>query len=470
MTAPAYPCRFHHSNHPDHVHFICTNPNIKVSAGRDPWVSDRVCATCKFREADVVHNVSFHKSQNGTLKLSRAPISLPQCQELGRALRNDELAAKGYDVKSCQCEQKIRFCSVHDLCTTGSNNQNLASCENCTEHTALLPALAQIESKSGAYVRNKRDHAVILAHQLALRRFIKNIPAYPADLYSHHFQYKGRGIVIATGGKYWPPAYITLRMIRTVGCNLPVQMWYMGARGERDITFEKYCASWGPVEFIDANEVAKSHPCRILAGYEVKLFSVMNSPFEEVLFLGSDCYPVSNPEFLFELDGFKQTGAIFFPDLTENKDWLDWETVGISRFGQDAAWETGQYLINKRTAWRALQISRWLDDHSDYYYGVTGNGDTGTLRAGFAAAGHIVMMFNLAPKWRGFSFVHDGPGGQELFVHRVQNKFTLQPTSFYSRQPGNGPVRNDSLPLEDQAWFHYNNLVVQERIRKSIPA
>ena len=42
-------------------------------------------------------------------------------------------------------------------------------------------------------------------------------------------KYDGRGIVMVAGGaKYIACAYVNIRMLRANGCDLPVEMWYIG--------------------------------------------------------------------------------------------------------------------------------------------------------------------------------------------------------------------------------------------------
>src|ERR1035438_10861249 len=50
---------------------------------------------------------------------------------------------------------------------------------------------------------------------------------YPQD------RYHGRGIVIAAGGdRYLASLWVTVHAIRHVGCNLPIEVWYLGAKRE----------------------------------------------------------------------------------------------------------------------------------------------------------------------------------------------------------------------------------------------
>lgn len=279
----------------------------------------------------------------------------------------------------------------------------------------------------------------------------------------------GRGIVIAAGGKYWPSAYVTVHMIRRVGCTLPIQCWYLGRLGERDEWYEASLAGLG-VTFHDADDVRRRVPWRILNGFELKLFAVMNCPWREVLFLDADCYPVVDPTPLFEDPGYQQTGAIYWPDLPFTNDWTRWSFWGVAPFGPPCGIETGQYVVNKDAAWLALSLASWYDQHSDWCYSAGGAhgpggdyGDKGPHRIGWAQLRRPFQMFSHVPRWQDLSFVHVGPDQEPMFVHRCRNKFALGGTGFYTPQNMGGPVRGASLPAEAMAWDIFNSLVTSLR-------
>jgi hypothetical protein len=79
---------------------------------------------------------------------------------------------------------------------------------------------------------------------LAIRRAIDRLPLYPGNFH-------GRGIVICGGGlRYFPCAWVCIKMLRHVGCQLPVQFWYQGSE-EMDRNMISLIESLG-VECVDA--------------------------------------------------------------------------------------------------------------------------------------------------------------------------------------------------------------------------
>jgi hypothetical protein len=81
-------------------------------------------------------------------------------------------------------------------------------------------------------------------------------------------------------------------MLRHVGWPHPIQVWH---RGAAEPVSERLRRLPG-VEVVDA----EAHPARTgrrtMGGWESKSFAIVNCPFEEVLFLDADCYPLFDPD------------------------------------------------------------------------------------------------------------------------------------------------------------------------------
>jgi Mannosyltransferase putative len=129
---------------------------------------------------------------------------------------------------------------------------------------------------------------------------------YPAE------RFEGRGIVIPAGGvKYLTCAWVCIKMLRHLGCNLPVELWHLGTEEMDDDSrtlFSPLAATT-----IDARVIQQRYPVRILNGWEVKPFALLHCRFAEVLLLDADNVPIVDPTFLFDTPKFQRTGAIFWP-------------------------------------------------------------------------------------------------------------------------------------------------------------
>eukprot|EP00842_Homolaphlyctis_polyrhiza_P001743 jgi/Hompol1/256/HPOL_001145-RA len=123
----------------------------------------------------------------------------------------------------------------------------------------------------------------------------------------------GRGIVMTTGSKYALVAKHSITILRMLGSKLPIQVMYCGPEdlGEPQ---RKMLSALPGVEVIDMKTIlafSESHK-----GWENKPFAVLASSFREVILMDADALFFQPPEVLFEMEGYKKTGALLFRDRT----------------------------------------------------------------------------------------------------------------------------------------------------------
>jgi hypothetical protein len=269
------------------------------------------------------------------------------------------------------------------------------------------------------------------AHLILLEQFIQTIPAYPD-------QYSGRGIVSCVSAKpgwssgkelangYLPGAWVMVKELRRLGCTLPITFCHLGPL-EWDPILTRLMEPLG-VSVIDLREWERQNPMRILAGWESKVAAILAAPYKEVLFLDADNVPVRDPSFLFESPQFKHAGAIFWPDLPpyDRDEWLPkavWDSVGLP-YSSEPDFESGQLMVDKRRCWYELQVTRWINEHSDYYYRLV-FGDKSTFRLGWAKLNAPYALTKHQAGWNGGSIIQHDFAGTPLFEHGAQNKPTL---------------------------------------------
>lgn len=240
-------------------------------------------------------------------------------------------------------------------------------------------------------------------------------------------KFSGRGIVIAGGGvTYFGCAWVCASMLRWLGCKLPIELWFLG-RGEMDSQMA-LLAKRLDITLVDAREVAKEYKPRILNGWELKPFAVLYSAFEEVMFLDADSIPVQNPEFMFDAPGFLDTGAVFWPDMApyDRKEWLPplvWERCGME-FRNYVDFESGQLMVNKRKCWDAMQLTLWMNYHSDYWYKIV-FGDKSTWHLAWHKVERKYAMPEGACGWQWPAIIQHDFSRRALFVHCVRGKGEL---------------------------------------------
>jgi len=250
----------------------------------------------------------------------------------------------------------------------------------------------------------------------ASEKFIQTIPKYPGS-------FQGRGIVICSGGvDYFTCAWVCIHMLRKLGCTLPIQLWHLGKR-EVDATMKALLVPL-QVECVDACEVRKRHPARILTGWELKPYAIIHCPFKEVMLLDADNVPVVNPEFLFDTPQFKKAGAIFWPDYRRlERSRAIWKLCGVP-YRHEPEFESGQIVLDKETCWRVLALTMWYNEHSDFFYRHI-HGDKDTYHLAFRK---LKQPWAMPPypihTLRGTMCQHDFKGNR-IFQHRNLDKWDL---------------------------------------------
>lgn len=233
----------------------------------------------------------------------------------------------------------------------------------------------------------------------------------------------GRGIVVCGGGmKYFPCAYVCVRLQRHLGCTLPVEVWYLGD-GEMTAQMRVLLAPFG-VTCTDGNEVAARHPVRRLGGWELKCFALLHCGFAEALLLDADNCPVLDPTALFDEPEYREKGAIFWPDYGRlGPERAIWQIAGIA-YRDEPEFESGQILVNKRLCARELQLAMHINDHSDFYYRHV-HGDKETFHLAWRKLGTPYAMPGRGIQSLAGTMCQHDLQGRRVFQHRNFAKWTL---------------------------------------------
>jgi hypothetical protein len=158
----------------------------------------------------------------------------------------------------------------------------------------------------------------------------------------------------------------------------------------------------------------------------LKPYAILQSSFREVMLLDADNVPVVDPEFLFDTPQFQSSGAIFWPDYPAGQTpraMAVWRSCGL-RPPKEPEFETGQLVVDKRRCWRALRLSMWFNENSDFYYQHL-HGDKETFHLAFRK---MRKSYSLVAKpihsLEGTMCQHDFEG-RRVFQHRNMDKWDL---------------------------------------------
>lgn len=258
---------------------------------------------------------------------------------------------------------------------------------------------------------------------------------------------KPKGIVTCGGGvTYFTCAYIMVRMLRSWGCTLPVELWYLGSK-EMTQEMIDIISPYGVV-CIDAYKVRKEFPAKTLNGWELKPYAILHSKFDEVFFIDADNVPLINLEIFFNDAEYKTKGSLFWPDqgrLSEQRP--IWKICNV-QYRDEPEFETGQIVIDKSRCWRELNLTKHFNDNSDYYYRfMWGDKETfhmawNRLNTPFGIIPHPLKRIDINGNW--VTFCQHDMQGNRVLQHRNTLKWSFS-------------GHNNSIPdfIEEARCFKY---------------
>lgn len=278
----------------------------------------------------------------------------------------------------------------------------------------------------------------------------------------------GTGVIYVGGGKYWPGIYVGIRMLRQLGCELPVEVWY---RGRCEEVYSEDVEGMG-VTFHDVDALGQQTGLSSIptgnpgsGGWEAKLTAMMLTRFSRVLYLDADAYVVEEPSKLFAAAG--DSLLSFWKDLHGQDRTVKWDRVlpGGCATGVPQI-QGGQLVIDRIKGWRMIHVADYLCQHSHYYFRHM-YGDQDAWRVALAAlkqTGRDYSYANLGKaEWSDVAFLCK-IGGQTQVVHRCQGKM-FEPRHI---PPGRVKYSNPQyhLPREVLA-FDFFAKVLNRRRRES---
>lgn len=127
-----------------------------------------------------------------------------------------------------------------------------------------------------------------------------------------HLKHGERGIVLSAGDGQLHYLLTSIRSFRKLGCNLPIEIMYLGDDDLGDDSRSELEALPGVVTR-DMKQMVNDQGWD-LKGWAGKPFAILLSSFREVIFIDADSLFFRNPEVMFEDPLYIETGALFFRD------------------------------------------------------------------------------------------------------------------------------------------------------------
>jgi len=198
-----------------------------------------------------------------------------------------------------------------------------------------------------------------------------------------YYKRRTRGIVTTANSAYMSTLIVSLRILRQSGSKLPIEVFLND--GREYMRNRRYCEDVLPE--LNArcrlfSDVMAGAPFIIdIKSYQCKVFAMLFSSFEDLLFLDSDSFPVRNPDDFLFLDPFRWSGLVIWPDFwesTASQSFFDIASINAPPLFVRPSSESGQLLISKRTHSAALVLAAYYNYYGpNYYYPLLSQGGPG---------------------------------------------------------------------------------------------
>jgi hypothetical protein len=274
----------------------------------------------------------------------------------------------------------------------------------------------EVEASQGVQVGMALSDRIVtsVTARLAIERHARMAPRV-------RFGGSGRGIATMVRGlDFIASGWVMLKLLRQLGCTLPVEVWVMQDRPWLDVikdVFEPLGAVVRYLEFpVDPNAERSSL-------FAAKPEVLVRSQFREVLWLDADSFPARDPSFLFEDEAYCRTGAMFWP---EPEGYVStrleaWKMFGLEQDLATSEVQGGELLVDKGRVSGALHLTRWCNREYRTTYRVM-SGDKDIFRLAFRKVGTPYAMPPGRAILRDGCLFQIGFDGLPLFQHRVASK------------------------------------------------
>jgi alpha 1,2-mannosyltransferase len=310
-----------------------------------------------------------------------------------------------------------------------------------------------------------------------------------------HYAPGTRGIVSTAGGSYLPVLVISLRMLRRTGSKLPMEVFLAEPQEYEHYICETVLPSLNARCVILSDVLDSVSGAMKLKTYQLKVFAMLFSSFEEILFLDADSFPLHQPEEVFATEPFKSHHMVIWPDFwasTASPLYYHIASQEIPPMTSRQSTESGEVIISKKTHSNTLFLCSYYNYWGPTHYysllsqGAPGEGDKETFLAAanvfnqtfyqvsepICAIGHSLSSGSLAGSAmvqfdpsQDYSLTQQGewridgstvPQPRPLFIHANFPKFN--PATVFTEQAVNPAFEEDGKTYT-RAWTIPNEII-----------
>jgi alpha 1,2-mannosyltransferase len=221
---------------------------------------------------------------------------------------------------------------------------------------------------------DQHEIALFRAHHL-MRKMAQHLaPKVP-------FSKGTSGIVTTANVKYMSIFLVSLRMLRRTGCKMPVEVFINDWSNQDESICDTVLPSLNARCMVISDIYDKATGVKQPDHYQYKIFAILFSSFQNILFLDSDAFPAYDPTDLFTKAPYTTHGLVTWPDY--------WVQTISAHFYHIAAipevpsqsrlsTESGQLLLNKDLHRESLLMMVYYNYYGpDYYYKLLSQGSPG---------------------------------------------------------------------------------------------
>ncbi|PMD37263.1 glycosyltransferase family 71 protein [Hyaloscypha variabilis F] len=189
-----------------------------------------------------------------------------------------------------------------------------------------------------------------------------------------------KGIVTSAGGSYFPDLIISLLMLRRSGSTLPVEV-FLTTPSEYEPQICESILPYLNAKCIILSDILSDTPHGFtIQKFQIKIFAMLFSSFESLLFLDADNFPIHPPEELFSMEPFTKNHLVLWPDFwTSTASPIFPDIVGLSPdiLRTRPTIESGQILVSKKHHAKTLLLAAYYNVYGDYFYPLISQGGPG---------------------------------------------------------------------------------------------